>query len=246
MLALTTLTLAGTVAAIVVGVVIGLVTGWVRSVLQWLGARLPARLRCLRGVRAPEDHTTINSGWISVVDSAYPQVHVHLRCAPSSRWPQPARMNRDGAYRFVHRVCPGVFSHEADYAVPDKQIRFSSPDKDGSPPDPAFGCCISTGVIELAVPIAHRLTAEGPVIAVAELSQLIARFHAEVASGSMGGSSRQRRRPWTGCSTSAPGSRPGTPPGWALSFPDVDQVDERGECDRRPMRKAMDEAPSSR
>lgn len=181
-LASTKATMTGIAFAVLLAVLTDLVTGWLRSLLRQVGRGLTTRLRFHRDP-THDDHSTIHSGWIRVESGHWSQVHVHVRCAPSRRWDQPRRMHRDGVYRFVHRVRPGLFPHEADYSVPDELIRFVTPDQSTNPPNTAFACVFPTGVIEVAVPIAHRATPEGPVLAANSVSDLIAAFQREVASG---------------------------------------------------------------
>jgi hypothetical protein len=93
-------------------------------------------------------------------------------------------MDRDGVCRFVHRVAPGVFPHEADYSVPDELVRFASAiSPEATKRDPAFACASPHGVLEVGVPIEHRETAGGPAISAADVAALIGAFRSEVASG---------------------------------------------------------------
>jgi hypothetical protein len=170
------------VVAVVIAVMTDLLTGWVRAGLR----RASAGVRRLvsRGDPALDDHTTIHAGWIRVDSGSWPRVHVHLRCAPSARWQQVPRMDRDGVYRFVHRVAPGVFPHEADYSVPDELVRFASAtDLDATQRDQAFACASPPGVLEVSMSIEHRETDSGPVIAAADVAAMIGGFRSEVASG---------------------------------------------------------------
>lgn len=169
------------IVAVLIGVVTDLLTGWARSLVRLtVGA---ARRRILRRGTSLDDHTTIHSGWIRVDGGRWPCVHVHVRCAPSTRWQEPRRMDRDGVYRLVHRVAPGVFPHEADYSVPDELIRFASADAPGEEADPAIACTMPSGVLEVSIPIEHRQTAVGPVIAASAVASVIGAFQSEVASG---------------------------------------------------------------
>lgn len=168
--------------AVVIAVVTDVLTGWARSSLR----AASNSVRCLLSRRNPalDDHTTIHSGWLRVDSGGRPRVQVHLRCAPSARWQPGRRMDRDGVYRFVHRVAPGVFPHEADYSVPDELIRFASIEETDSPgADRAYACALPSGVLEISVPIEHRDTDHGPAISATAIAALVAAFRSEVASG---------------------------------------------------------------
>lgn len=166
--------------AVVVGVLTEVLTGWVRSAMR-------AAARLVRRVTRPgdprrDDHSTIHAGWIRVDAGRWPTVHAHVRCAPSISW-APRRMDRDGLYRLVQRVAPGVFPHEADYAVPDELIRFASVDEKAASADQVFACALPNGVLELSVSVPHRETDDGPVLCIEAVARIVGRFQAEVASG---------------------------------------------------------------
>lgn len=160
-------------------VVLEFVTGWIRAGVR----RLTSAIRSNPFARGADDHLTIHSGWIRVDSGGWPRIHVHVRCAPSRQWKDRHRMRLDGMYRFVHRVRAGQFPHDAHYSVPDELIRFMTSDAAISPSDPGVACCAPNGVIELAIPLPCRTTADGLVLAASAVAELIAAFHAEIASG---------------------------------------------------------------
>jgi len=169
------------IVAVAIGVVTDLLTGWARSALR--SAANLARGHVLRRGSVVDDHMTIHSGWIRVDGGHWPSFHVHVRCAPSLHWEAPCRMDRDGVYRFVHRVAPGVFPHEADYSVPDELIRFASASEPDGEIDQVFACATPTGVLEVSVALEHRDTDAGPIVPVAAIARTIGNFQAEIASG---------------------------------------------------------------
>lgn len=95
-------------------------------------------------------------------------------------------MDHDSVYQFVNRVVPGAFPHEADYSVPDELIRFATPVDTDARPDQGLVCATPSGVIEVSMPIDHRDGANGPVLPITEIAQLVTRFRSEVDSGAFG------------------------------------------------------------